>query len=393
MMNKNSNNTILMVIPTLMGGGAERVFNNLANSFAEKNIRVILITNYKEKISNDLHPFITLITPRSKRLRNRYLERILRLFFTLISIIKVLLFKNPNSVISTLDEANILTYLAFISVPKRYNVPFIYREANIIIPERYSGFLGILARKVEKKSIHVIANSHDTRDSLIEVLDVQDKKITVIGNPVYNQKLIDKSFEKYTKSIYEFKSCKFILNVARLEPQKDQKTLLLAFSKVIPLIPDLELVILGEGSLEIDLKSLSNELGISEKVRFLGFCQNPYPFYRNSELFVLSSIYEGFGNVLVEALSFGKPVVSANCMGGPSFILQDGKYGSLVDVGDSDALAKEIVQVLTKQKIFPMELQIERAKDFSINSISDEYLALLSNLKETNFKKKDAITN
>jgi len=349
----SSKKKILMVIPTLSGGGAERVFNNLANSFVTKNVDVILITNYQNKYDKNISSLINLITPRKKRLKNRYLERLLRLIITFIAIIKTIIKHKPSCIISTLDEANFLTYMAlFCVINNKKNIKFVYREANIIIPERYQGFMGLLAKKVENRSNHVIANSYDTKESLIKVFDIEPEKITVIGNPVYQNKIIEESYDE---------------------------EIITAFSKVLKRVPDIKLIILGTGSLEKELKMLCEELNMSDSVCFFGFSSNPYPFYRLSELFVLSSIYEGFGNVLVEALSFGKPVVSINCKGGPSFILEEGKYGSLVEVGNINSFADKMVDVLTKKEVFLEVSQIKRAKEFGIDHIADSYLDILCN--------------
>ena len=116
-------------------------------------------------------------------------------------------------------------------------------------------------------------------------------------------------------------------------------------------------------------------VGSSKKqVDFLNFVENPYIYLRKSDVFVLSSRYEGFGNVIVEALAVGLPVVSTNCPGGPKEILDNGKYGKLVQTEDANAMAEAIIETL-KSKI-DREVLIGRAQKYSVQTISDQYINL-----------------
>src|SRR5690606_26939837 len=136
-----------------------------------------------------------------------------------------------------------------------------------------------------------------------------------------------------------------------------------------------QLVILGEGPERINLTKQIFDLGLEQKVHLLGFIKNPYPYLKNANLFVLSSDYEGFGNVLVEALSVGTSVISTSCQGGPGYILNNGKYGKMVPVNDCELLADGISEVLKN----PLEkdVLINRAKDFSVDVVGEKYLSYL----------------
>jgi glycosyltransferase involved in cell wall biosynthesis len=136
-----------------------------------------------------------------------------------------------------------------------------------------------------------------------------------------------------------------ILGVGRLEPQKDFATLLRAFSTVHADRP-CRLVILGEGGQRRELQALAAELGIAADLAMPGFVTNPYAYLRHASLFAFSSRWEGFGNALVEALAVGTPVVSTDCPDGPSEILEGGRFGPLVPVGDHAALADAMRLVL-----------------------------------------------
>jgi glycosyltransferase involved in cell wall biosynthesis len=145
--------------------------------------------------------------------------------------------------------------------------------------------------------------------------------------------------------------------------------------KAFALLPkdiNAKLVILGDGSLRTVLEALIFEHKLEERVILPGFTLDPYPWYRSADLFVLSSRFEGFGNVIVEALECGLPVISTNCPGGPAEILADGRYGKLVLVQNPLALADAIIESFSASHD-RMEL-INRAKDFSVRKISAQYL-------------------
>jgi glycosyltransferase involved in cell wall biosynthesis len=125
-----------------------------------------------------------------------------------------------------------------------------------------------------------------------------------------------------------------------------------------------------------EIEGEAARLGISDRVTFTGHVENPYPFMRQADLFVLSSAWEGFGNVLVEAMATGTPVISTDCPHGPREILEDGKWGVLVPPADPDALAAAMLQVLRGGGTDARE----RADDFTVEAAADQYLALLADL-------------
>ena len=164
-----------------------------------------------------------------------------------------------------------------------------------------------------------------------------------------------------------------ILTVGRFKREKNHSLLLRAFARIPK--PEARLLLLGEGADEIALRALAVELGISDRVVFPGFFSNPAPFYATADLFVLSSDYEGFGNVIVEALSFGVPVVSTDCPSGPAEILGNKKYGRLTPVGDADALAGAMAAALGAPR--DREALKRRAADFSPRIAARKYLDLI----------------
>jgi glycosyltransferase involved in cell wall biosynthesis len=123
------------------------------------------------------------------------------------------------------------------------------------------------------------------------------------------------------------------------------------------------------------LETLIYELGLNGRVYMPGYLPNPFPVYRDADLFVLSSAFEGFGNVLVEAMAMGVPVVATRCPGGPREILAEARYGRLVPVGEPKTLGEAILSTLA-DPLDPEMLKI-RAKDFSLERVGDIYLRTL----------------
>ena len=195
----------------------------------------------------------------------------------------------------------------------------------------------------------IVAISKGAADEASELTKIPKDHIRIFFLPVitdrFNQ-LKNKSIENpflFSKKIPN------ILAVGRLTPAKDFVTLIKAFAIVIKNIPA-RLVILGEGESRSQLEGLVFELGLKDKVLLPGYVDNCYPYMVSCDLFVVSSAWEGLSMVLIEALACGAPVVSTDCKSGPREILQDGKWGRLVPVGEKDILAKAIKKSLIKDQ-------------------------------------------
>ena len=165
-----------------------------------------------------------------------------------------------------------------------------------------------------------------------------------------------------------------VLAVGRLVEPKDFPTLLRAFAAVRQR-RDARLLILGEGELRGELAGLAHSLGLGpDDFDMPGFVTNPFAYLARAALFVLSSRWEGFGNVLIEAMACGTPVVSTDCPSGPREILEDGRWGALVPVGDGAALADAIEAALRAPRAALPDVR-QRARDFEQDRAIDAYLA------------------
>jgi len=171
---------------------------------------------------------------------------------------------------------------------------------------------------------------------------------------------------------------RILVTVGRLVDLKDHVTLINAFAKVREDI-DVRLYIIGDGPNRKKLERLGQTLGLADDIRFLGWQRNPFALLKQADAFVLSSRFEGFGNVIVEAMACGLPVISTDCPSGPHEILEGGETGVLVPVGDVDALAQAITAMLSnRQKLAEYAQKSKsRVKDFDVSRVASEYLEFL----------------
>jgi glycosyltransferase involved in cell wall biosynthesis len=198
----------------------------------------------------------------------------------------------------------------------------------------------------------------------------------VIYNPVVTNELTTLARGEVAHPWANDPQVPLVLAVGRLVPQKDFATLLRAFS-LLRRRCRCRLAILGDGAERAPLESLARQLGLTENVAFCGFVANPYAWMARSRLVVASSKWEGLPTVLIEAMATGTPVVSTDCPSGPREILDGGTFGTLVPVGNAEALADAIAAALGAAND-PDRLQ-RRAQTFSVNSAVDAYLETLFN--------------
>jgi GalNAc-alpha-(1->4)-GalNAc-alpha-(1->3)-diNAcBac-PP-undecaprenol alpha-1,4-N-acetyl-D-galactosaminyltransferase len=326
---------ILFVIFSLAAGGAERVASTLANHWVVADKEVTLVT--LDLQSNDFYP----LDSRVKRIAlglNRASSNWLEFFgnnFQRIRHLRALIRSSrPDVVVSFVDLTNILVLFATLGsrmpviVSERVDpreLPIgtvatmlrrlIYRRARMLVVQTQS--VGLWARQV-----------------------VKDCAIRVIPNPVNSY------FFNTPESRSRSEGRPTVLAMGRLEPQKGFDLLLTAFAQCARKHSDWILRIIGDGTERKRLRMLACKLGITSRVTFDGVIRETANAFRSAEIFVLSSRYEGFPNVLLEAMAFGLPVISADCPSGPREIIRSEVDGILVPVNDVDALAKAMDRLM-----------------------------------------------
>lgn len=223
------------------------------------------------------------------------------------------------------------------------------------------------------RPLMLVAVSRGVADDFSRQTRIARSDIRVIYNPVLSTQLGEQMQDR--DLVCERGLPKKLVAAGRLTRQKDFKTLLKAVAKLRDESREVTLDILGEGDLHRELVALADDLGLSKVVHFRGFVSNPSFWFRNSDLFVLSSEWEGLPTVLIEALGVGTPIVSTDCPSGPSEILENGRYGRLVPVGDFCALAKAIAEALDSEH--DREALRRRGAEFSVERAANQYLELL----------------
>lgn len=199
-------------------------------------------------------------------------------------------------------------------------------------------------------------------------------KITVIPNPVDFQILKQLASEPPKHKWFNPGEPPVVVGLGELGGSKDYETLIKAFSKVRHK-RFLRLFIMGRGKNKRNLEKLSSDLGVTKDIEFFGFVKNPFPYLSRASLFVHSSRYEGFGMALLEALALGVPVVATDCPFGPRDILQNGLYGALVPIGDSETMAKHMALILDTPPA-PSFL-VQAAQPYSLENVTEQYMQTL----------------
>jgi len=352
--------TIAFILPSLNVGGSEKVTLSIIKGLDKKKYRPVLIAlNAKGPLKNEIPCKVRLYTVGGSRMHH-----------SVIKLIKLLRHLQPDCIFSTLGYVNLTILLI-----KRLHLlkaKIIVREASTasmalkLFPAYKARCYKFLYRLLYPGADLIIAQCDNIKKDLIKNFCIKRDKIVRIYNPVDIISVISKSNQFYPP---EFKRTEInIVAVGRLVKAKGYDVLLKAFHKLIKIAPDAHLYIIGDGPLRNKLENLSRNLKLDSKVTFVGFVSNPYPYIRHSDLYVLSSRWEGFPNTLLEALVCGAKVVATDCESGPREILKDETYGLLAKVDDDFSLCRKMWQYLNSDC-----KSADRGKDFDLDRIILKY--------------------
>jgi len=324
---------LMFVLPSMRGGGSERVISILLKHLRREKYDLSLVLLQKEgKYLSDIPKDITLYDLKSKKVRYS--------IFKLVSLIKQ---KNPDMVFSTLGHMNLMLSILRPWLPKK--IKFIARESNTVSIKnkyvQYPRLFNFLYKKFYNNFDLIICQSNFMKMDLIKNYFIDENKIEVINNPVEINKINTLAYGDKP----DFMNGKInFLSVGRLNHQKGYDLLLKAISEIKNI--DFLLTILGEGHEKKNLLYLVEKYNIQDKVKFIGFQKNPYLYMKHADLFILSSRYEGFPNVVLEANTCGTPVVAFDCPGGTKEIIQNGLNGYLCTCKNVHELADVIIKSL-----------------------------------------------
>jgi len=402
---------ILFIIFDMAKGGAQRLASNLSLSLAEKfNIYFVL---FEKKID---YPYSGELFVLNSKATKNYVLKSMRFLKRVRAIKKIKNEIRPDISVSFLDNSNIFNILANLWDTKILNMQIDHSTKHLrgFNKKAYNFFI----KKYYNNANVITVPSEYIKYTMIKEFNIKPDIIKTIYNFV-DIETINKQKEESLGSFENlFKYRKAIVNMGRLTYQKGQWHLLRAFAKVKELHPNISLIIMGEGDLKDDLIELSNSLNLKtysvwgnkdldklHDVYFLGFQKNPFKILYNSRIFVLSSLWEGFPFVLLEALACGLPVISSDCFSGPREILapatdilnksnkiEMAEYGILIPEGDkkqkkyNDPLIKTEVSLIEAMKLLLedenlykryKEQSLKRAKDFDKKEIMNKWLEII----------------
>lgn len=361
---QSENKRFAVFAPNMAGGGAERAALMLAAGLADRGYEADLVLAAADG------PRMAEV-PDTVNVVDLGANRVLR---SLPALVRYLRRVRPYAMASVLDHANIVALWA--RCLARHPVRLIVVEQNHLSAAAGHGksfrdrMMPRIANLFYPWADHVAGVSAGVVADLKALVPrVPNDRFRVIFNPVVTPEMIEKGRDPVDHPWFELGVPVFVA-AGRLRPQKDFPMLIEAFRRVRD-SKDARLIILGEGPDRGDLEALIARLDLRDSVELHGFTDNPYAFFSRSAAFVLSSRWEGLPTVLIEALSCGAPVIATDCPSGPREILADGRYGSLVPVGDAESMAVAISAAIEGGLVRPPDTSWS---PYVLDSVVDEYL-------------------
>ena len=340
-------------------GGADLSISRLINNLNSNKYNITFITLAKPKIKFYLKKKIEILILKKKRA--------LFSIFDLRSIVKR--DRERYSKIIFISNQNFANIISVIAMSKLKWLKLILIERNNPIELDYintikSRLIKLLIKITYKFSNVIIAISKELGKDLEKLCN---KKVNTIYNPSF-----DKNIYKITKEKFKKPNYKIILNVARFEKQKNHLMLLKSFNDLESQL-NVKLFLIGYGKEEVNILNYIKKHNLQKRIKIIKNNNDLYSYFKISDLFVLTSFYEGFGNVLVEAAMFKIPIISTNCKSGPQEILNKGKYGDLVKINDNKKLTYLISKNLQKKNKKKISLMYNSLDRFDIKNHISKY--------------------
>ncbi|NMB87059.1 MAG: glycosyltransferase [Chloroflexi bacterium] len=357
---------IAIFVPTMGGGGAEKVVLHLCGGLLQSGRAVDLLLKEKSgALLARLPAGVNVIDFQASSMSR-----------CLPGLVRYLRQTGPEALVATMELPNLLSILAGQLAGGRTPVITTTHDtlSHTIRTNTGSATLDhILVWLLYRFAHRVVCVSRGVADDLATYAGLPRRRIDVIYNPVITPELKALAAQPFDHPWFAPGQPPVVLGVGRLVAQKDFATLLRAFALLRARTPA-RLVLLGEGEQRAELEALAERQGIRQDVWFAGFQANPFQVMSRAAVMVMSSLHEGFGMVLVEAMACGCPLVSTNCPHGPEELLDGGRYGHLVPLRDPAAMAEAVLAVLNGD---PRRPPADWLRQFEVDSVTRQYLELI----------------
>ena len=370
---------VKFVINHFNGGGAQRVVSNLSFKIGEKNETKLLLFSKKIPIT---YPFKGKIRYLDTCDRKNIFSKIIRMYRRIQEIKKE---KQEENVvlISFLEAPNILNILAR---AKRKTIISVRNHMSTKFKTGISGFINRIIIKIfYNKADKIVAVSEGIKADLMKKFNIDRDKIEVIHNSYAIEKIEKMCVEKLTYKEQEIFKSSVVITSGRLVDQKGHWHLIRSFKKIKEECPEAKLIILGSGPLKEYLHSLACDLGLKQDVHFLGFQENPFKYISKSEVFVFTSLFEGFPNSLAEAMICNIPVISSDCLSGPRELLAPEEVNEDIHYG-KDVRRYGILLPVCDGTKYDCNIELTKEEMFMAN----EVIGILKNKDEKEFFKYQA---
>jgi len=373
-----------LIINSLSGGGAERVVCTLANHWASTGkAEVYILSMASERAAFDLHPAVCVDSIWSGAEKSGF-SALLRSQSAAKALRRWRQTNGIDAAISFLQRANFANVLA----GRKENAHTSPSSTRIVISQRNvvtfayprlspSGIFGrLFIKRLYNRAHRIVCNSPGVVDSL-EAIGIRRSLCRVVGNPQDLEK-IRAAGQQGESRLWRSNGKLRLIAVGRLIEQKGYDVLLPALEKLAHRV-DFECLILGRGPLQVRLERQRDRLGLTNHVTFYGWVDNPFTALEEADIFLLPSRWEGFGNVMLEAMALGRPIVAADCPGSPKWLLQDGQSGPLFENEKSDSLyqALEPLALDAGLRADFGRRAARRAEDFSVEAMARGYWEIL----------------
>jgi glycosyltransferase involved in cell wall biosynthesis len=383
---------VLLLTTALGGGGAEKHLLRVANHLDRERFRVSVAL---VKPGGEFEPALAADVKKFHLNAKREGSTTVRALQSAGPLRRLIEAERPELVFSVIDLVNLLSvYAARGARPRPKIVLGVQTPPSIAYGSRHpiQKLILSLMPRMYPSADHVITLSKGVAEDLAALVPRARGRVSVIHNAGVEPGVRASAREPLPAG--ERPDGPLVVACGRLKPLKGFAHLIDALAEVRK-TARAHLWIVGEGEQRAELEGKIERLGLERCVRLLGFQENPYRYMAAADVFVLSSLFEGFGNVIVEAMACGTPVVATDCPYGPREIIRDGETGLLVEPASADSLARGILRVLGDEELRRRLAAngLERARDFEAESIAGEYGELFLRIADGTAALADADSN